>query len=135
MNSTSARGVVTRATAENKPRVHVATACFFSISLLLFSLWTKAVVTGVVPPPPPGPCLHFYRPDCSAFPPPAYFRRILPAHSLVLLARPFLHKNKSLRVTAGMHLGRIGLSKSTLHPRCGIIDVRFFLFPRARFVA
>ena len=60
----------------------------------------QAVVTGVVPSPPPVRALHFYRAWGSAFPLLVVFHRMLLTHALALSVNHFLCMKKSLRVCA-----------------------------------
>ena len=72
------------------------------------------MVTGVVPSPPPGSCLHFFiahrvqQSRCSSI-----FYRMLLTHALALSASQSVHNKKSLRIYSSMHPGGLELTKLT----------------------
>ena len=84
---------------------------FFSYtSPSYFPASEHAVVTGVVPSPPPGSCLQFiaHRVQQSSI-----IHRVLLAHALALSASQFVHKKKSPRIHTSMHSGGLEFKKLT----------------------
>ena len=86
-----AAAIATAAAAACWPRRLNTSICFgccrcfyfiFIITCTFHRVATKAVVTGVVPSPPPGTCLHFFYTEGSAFPTQVDFRRILLTRAL-----------------------------------------------------
>ena len=70
----------------------------------------QAVVTGVVPSPPPVLTFNFFahrvqQSNCSSI-----FHRVLLTHALALSASQFVHKKKSHRIYASMHSAGLELT-------------------------
>ena len=87
---------------------------FFSILTFYFPASGQAVVTGVVPSPPPVRAFNFYRAYGSPFPLLVDFHRMLLTHAFALSASQFEHKKKSLRIYTSMHSGGLELTKIDL---------------------
>ena len=90
--------------------------CFF-FKHIYFAASGQAVVTGVVPfPPPLVLAFKFYRAQGSAIPLLVDFSSSVIAkvtHALALSASQFMHKKKSPPIYTSMHSGRFELTKLT----------------------